>query len=85
MLARVFSCAVIGLDGVVVEVEVDTGPTAGMTIGYPMRRPETVSVSRRFKNAGIEFLVSASCQFSPASVRKEGPATICPLPWVCWS
>ena len=25
MLAKVFSCAVIGLDGVVVEVEVDTG------------------------------------------------------------
>jgi len=25
MLARVYSCAVIGLDGVVVEVEVDTG------------------------------------------------------------
>jgi len=25
MLARVFSCAVIGLDGVIVEVEVDTG------------------------------------------------------------
>ena len=24
MLARVFSCAVIGLDGVVVEVEIDT-------------------------------------------------------------
>jgi magnesium chelatase family protein len=25
MLARVFSCAVIGLEGVVIEVEVDTG------------------------------------------------------------
>ena len=25
MLARVFSCTVIGLDGVIVEVEVDTG------------------------------------------------------------
>ena len=25
MLAKVFSCAVVGLDGVVVEVEVDTG------------------------------------------------------------
>jgi len=25
MLARVFSCAVIGLEGVIVEVEVDTG------------------------------------------------------------
>jgi hypothetical protein len=25
MLARVYSCAVVGLDGVIVEVEVDTG------------------------------------------------------------
>jgi magnesium chelatase family protein len=25
MLARVYSCAVIGLEGVIVEVEVDTG------------------------------------------------------------
>ena len=34
MLARVYSCAVIGLDGVVVEVEVDY--TSGMTIvGLP--------------------------------------------------
>jgi magnesium chelatase family protein len=29
MLARVFSCAVIGLEGVIVEVEVDTG------LGWP--------------------------------------------------
>ena len=37
MLARVFSCAVIGLDGVIVEVEVDTGPgLPAMTIvGLP--------------------------------------------------
>lgn len=26
MLSRIFSCAVIGLEGVIVEVEVDTGP-----------------------------------------------------------
>ena len=33
MLARVHSCAVIGLDGVIVEVEVDTGPgLPGMVI-----------------------------------------------------
>ena len=33
MLARVFSCAVIGLDGVVVEVEVDyTSGFPGMTM-----------------------------------------------------
>ena len=37
MLARVSSCAVIGLDGVIVEVEVDTGPgLPGMVIvGLP--------------------------------------------------
>lgn len=37
MLARVFSCAVIGLEGVVVEVEVDIGlGLPGMTIvGLP--------------------------------------------------
>jgi magnesium chelatase family protein len=37
MLARVYSCAVIGLDGVVVEVEVDyTAGFPGMTIvGLP--------------------------------------------------
>jgi magnesium chelatase family protein len=37
MLARVYSCAVIGLDGVVVEVEVDyTSGLPGMTIvGLP--------------------------------------------------
>ena len=37
MLARVFSCAVIGLDGVIVEVEVDTSQgLPGMTIvGLP--------------------------------------------------
>jgi magnesium chelatase family protein len=37
MLARVYSCAIIGLDGVVVEVEVDyTAGFPGMTIvGLP--------------------------------------------------
>ena len=37
MLARIFSCAIIGLDGVIVEVEVDTGQgLPGMTIvGLP--------------------------------------------------
>lgn len=37
MLARVFSCAVIGLEGVIVEIEVDIGRgLPGMTIvGLP--------------------------------------------------
>ncbi len=32
MLARVYSCAVIGLEGVVVEVEVDTGDGLPSTV-----------------------------------------------------
>lgn len=37
MLARVFSCAVIGLEGVIVEVEVDTsgGQPAVVIVGLP--------------------------------------------------
>ena len=37
MLARVFSCAVVGLDGVIVEVEVDfTNGLPGMTMNGPI-------------------------------------------------
>ena len=43
MLARVFSCAVIGLEGVIVEVEVDTtigcpAPTLSVCLIKPCRR-----------------------------------------------
>ena len=45
MLAKVYSCAVVGLDGVLVEVEVDVGPgMPGMTlVGLP---DAAVSVQR---------------------------------------
>jgi hypothetical protein len=37
MLARIFSCAVVGLEGVVIEVEVDyTNGLPGMTMNYPI-------------------------------------------------
>ena len=40
MLARVFSCAVVGLDGVIIEVEVDyTNGLPGMTMNYPIILP----------------------------------------------
>ena len=39
MLARLFSCAVIGLDGVIVEVEVDTG--GGLPKMVIVGRPDT--------------------------------------------
>jgi magnesium chelatase family protein len=84
MLARVFSCAVIGLDGVVVEVEVDTGlGLPGMTIvGLPDTavQESRERVQAAVKNAGIEFpRKRIIVNLAPASVRKEGPTYDLPI------
>ena len=84
MLARVFSCAVIGLEGVVVEVEVDTGlGLPGMTIvGLPDAavQESRERVQAAVKNAGIEFpRKRIIVNLAPASVRKEGPAYDLPI------
>lgn len=84
MLARVFSCAVIGLEGVVVEVEVDFGSgLPGITIvGLPDAavQESRERVQAAIKNAGLffprkRFIVN----LAPASVRKEGPAYDLPI------
>jgi len=49
MLARVLSCAVVGLDGVIVEVEVDTAQGLPGTdiVGLPdAARPRTACVDK---------------------------------------
>jgi magnesium chelatase family protein len=84
MLARVFSCAVIGLDGVVVEVEVDTGlGLPGVTIvGLPDAavQESRERVQAAVKNAGIEFpRKRIIVNLAPASVRKEGPSYDLPI------
>ncbi len=84
MLARVFSCAVIGLEGVVVEVEVDIGlGLPGMTIvGLPDTavQESRERVQAAVKNAGIEFpRKRIIVNLAPASVRKEGPAYDLPI------
>ena len=84
MLARVFSCAVIGLDGVIVEVEVDFGqglPHMAI-VGLP---DAAVQESRErvfsaIKNAGLIYPRRAlTVNLAPASVRKEGPAYDLPI------
>ena len=84
MLARVFSCAVIGLEGVVVEVEVDFGSgLPGITIvGLPDAavQESRERVQAAIKNANLifprkRFIVN----LAPASVRKEGPAYDLPI------
>lgn len=84
MLARVYSCAVIGLDGVVVEVEVDTGNgLPGMIIvGLPDAavQESRERVQSAIKNAGLMYpRKRVTVNLAPASVRKEGPAYDLPI------
>ena len=84
MLARVFSCAIIGLDGVVVDVEVDIGRgLPGITIvGLPDTavQESRERVQSAIKNTGLPFpRKRIVVNMAPASVRKEGPAYDLPI------
>ncbi len=84
MLSRIFSCAVIGLEGVIVEVEVDTGPgLPGMIIvGLPDAavQESRERVQSAIKNAGLIYpRKRVTVNLAPASVRKEGPAYDLPI------
>jgi magnesium chelatase family protein len=84
MLARVFSCAVIGLEGVVVEVEVDTsdGLPSVIIVGLPDAavQESRERVQSAIKNAGLYFpRKRLTVNLAPASVRKEGPAYDLPI------
>jgi len=84
MLARVFSCAVVGLEGVIVEVEVDyTNGLPGVTIvGLPDTavQESRERVQTAVKNAGLHFpRHRIVVNLAPAAVRKEGPAYDLPI------
>ena len=84
MLACVNSCAVIGLEGVVVEVEVDTsnGLPAVIIVGLPDAavQESRERVQAAVKNAGLYFpRKRLTVNLAPASVRKEGPAYDLPI------
>ena len=84
MLARVYSCAVIGLDGVVIEVEVDTTQGfPGMTIvGLPDAavQESRERVQAAVRNAGVPFpRKRLVVNLAPAAVRKEGPSYDLPI------
>lgn len=78
MLAHVYSCAVIGLEGVVIDIEVDYGqglPHMAI-VGLP---DEAVKESRErvfsaVKNSDMAYpRQPLTVNLAPASVRKEGP------------
>jgi magnesium chelatase family protein len=80
----VFSCAIIGLEGVVVEVEVDTGQgLPGITIvGLPDAavQESRERVQMAIKNSGLFFpRKRITVNLAPAAVRKEGPSYDLPI------
>ena len=84
MLARVFSCGVIGLDGVVIEVEVDSsnGQSKVLIVGLPDAavQESRERVQSAIKNSGFSFpRKRVTINLAPADVRKEGPAYDLPI------
>lgn len=84
MLARVDSCAVVGLDGVVVQVEVDTrqGLPKVVVVGLPDAAVQESKerVQSAVKNSGFEFpRKHITVNLAPATVRKAGPVYDLPI------
>jgi magnesium chelatase family protein len=84
MLSRVYSCAVVGLEGVIIEVEVDyTNGLPGVTIvGLPDAavQESRERVQTAVKNAGLHFpRHRIVVNLAPAVVRKEGPSYDLPI------
>lgn len=84
MLAKVFSCALIGLDGFVVEVEVDI--SAGLPSFTVVGLPDTAVQEARervrsaIKNSGCFFPAKrVTVNLAPAHVKKAGPAYDLPI------
>ncbi len=84
MLATVQSCAVIGLEGALVEVEVDIagGLMAFMIVGLPDTAVNEAKerVKAAIKNSGCLFpFKRITVNLAPADLRKEGPAYDLPI------
>ncbi len=84
MLAKVSSCAVIGLDGELVEVEVDisSGLPAFTIVGLPDTAVQEAKerVRSAIRNCGLTFPQKRiTVNLAPADIRKEGPAYDLPI------
>jgi magnesium chelatase family protein len=84
MLAKVTSCALVGLEGVLVEVEVDTsrGMPSLVIVGLPDAAVKESSerVRAAVKNSGLVFPGKRiTVNLAPADIRKEGPAYDLPI------
>ena len=84
MLAKVFSCAVIGLEGAIIQVEVDIsrGLPSFTIVGLPDTavQESRERVRAAIKNSGLAFPgTRLTVNLAPADLRKEGPAYDLPI------
>lgn len=85
MLAKVYSCAVIGLDGQIVEVEVDhtnRGMPSFMLVGLPDAavKESGERVRAAIKNSGLHIPGHRlTVNLAPADLRKAGPGYDLPI------
>ncbi|HLF24904.1 MAG TPA: YifB family Mg chelatase-like AAA ATPase [Anaerolineae bacterium] len=84
MLSRVYTCAVIGLEGQVVEVEVDTGRglPSFFLVGLPDAAVKESSerIRSAIKNSGLHMHGGRiTVNLAPADLRKAGPAYDLPI------
>ncbi|EFO81493.1 Mg chelatase, subunit ChlI [Oscillochloris trichoides DG-6] len=84
MLARVHSCALVGLEGVLVEVEVDiVGGMPAFTVvglGDAAVQESRERVRSAIRNSGLSFpLKRLTVNLAPADLRKAGPAYDLPI------
>jgi magnesium chelatase family protein len=84
MLSRIQSCAVIGIDGIIISVEIDIRP--GLPSFSIVGLPESAVVESRERvsaaiiNSGNEFpLKRITVNLAPADVRKSGTAFDLPI------
>ena len=84
MLAKVFSCAVVGLDGVLVEVEVDVGQGQPgiFIVGLPDAavQESRERVRSAIRNSGGRVpLGHVTVNLAPADLKKAGPTYDLPI------
>ena len=84
MLAKSRTCAVVGLDGFIVEVEVDISPglPAFNIVGLPDAAVQEARerVRAAIRNSGCEFpMRRVTVNLAPADLRKAGPAYDLPI------
>jgi len=84
MLAKALTCAVVGLEGAMVEVEVDIGPglPAFTIVGLPDAAVQEAKerVRAAVKNSGCVFPQRRiTVNLAPADLKKEGPAYDLPI------